>query len=112
MSFIQLKYHQDKNLEYDWSDIKHIYNQYDTSQTILDFSGNTYLNFFELMRYFNTDTTNKSLLEQLSLNMSSSSNDKIIILYDTTINKSSQSKNLNNSSPSYTFLFNLIMKIL
>ena len=46
---------------YNWSDISNVYNKYDTSQTILDTSGNTYLNFFELMRYFSTDTKKKSL---------------------------------------------------
>ena len=98
MSFIQLKLSSRQEFRiYDWSDMSNVYNQYDTSQTILDDSGNTYLNFFELMKYFNTP----SLLKDLSLIDQNDKNDKIIILYDTSIN-TLKSKNLNNDPLSDT----------
>ena len=48
-------------------------------------SGNTYLNFFELMKYFNNDSR---ILIDLSLTTKPSNKyNKIIILYDTSNNK-------------------------
>jgi len=87
ISYIRLDLNNKREFRiYDWSYVyNHVYKTYDTSQTILDKSGNTYLNFFELMRYFNDSY---KILNDLCLQTSPSKKaDKIIILYDKLDNK-------------------------